>query len=197
MVSKVLVLNKVNEKVKDLILIIAFAFLTAIGSKIKIEIGIIPITFQTFFVFLSGIVLGSKKGALAQIVYLLLGLLGFPFFARGGGLFYIFSPTFGYIIGFIFASFISGFLKEKSYSYWRSLLILIFANITIYLFGLIYLANFLPKEQLLKVGLYPFIFGDLFKIHLLLLLFYPPPFRKSGLFNIIINFLCQNIKKIT
>jgi len=195
MVSKVLVINKINEKVKDLILIFTFAFLTSIGSKIKIEIGIVPITFQTFFVFLSGIVLGSKKGALSQIVYLFLGLLGFPLFARGGGLFYIFSPTFGYIIGFIFASFISGFLKEKKYSYLKGLLILIFANITIYLFGLIYLANFLPKEQLLKVGLYPFILGDLLKIHLLLLL--PTALPQVRVVGIIINFLCQNIKKTT
>lgn len=173
MISKVLLINKVNERLRELVLIFTFAFLTAIGSKIKIEIGIVPITFQTFFVFLSGMVLGSKKGALSQITYLSLGLLGFPFFARGGDFYYIFSPTFGYIIGFIFASYISGFLIRGKFDYLKSFLILIFANLTIYLFGLTYLINFVSKEQVLKVGFYPFIVGDIFKILLLLFLIRP------------------------
>ncbi|MEO0089374.1 MAG: biotin transporter BioY, partial [candidate division WOR-3 bacterium] len=82
----------------------------------------------------------------------------------------IFSPTFGYIIGFIFASYISGFIKEYKLNLLLSLLVLIFANITIYIFGLLYLINFIPKEKLLMIGLYPFIVGDLYKIFLLLLL---------------------------
>lgn len=163
-------LTFVKEELKEIALILSFAFLTAIASKIKIEIGVVPITFQTFAVFLSGIILGSKKGALSQITYLILGLLGFPFFSRGGGIYYLFSPTFGYIIGFIFASYISGLIKEYKLNFLSSLFILIFANITIYIFGLLYLINFLPKEKILEVGLYPFIIGDLYKIFLILLL---------------------------
>lgn len=163
-------LTLIKEETKEIILILSFSFLTAVSSKIKVEIGIVPITFQTFAVFLSGIILGSKKGALSQLTYLILGLLGFPFFSRGGGIHYLFSPTFGYIIGFIFASYISGFIKEYKLNFLFSLLILIFANATIYIFGLLYLINFVPKEKLFQIGLYPFIIGDLYKIFLVLLL---------------------------
>ncbi len=163
-------LTFVKEEIKEIVLILFFSLLTAISSKIKIEIGVVPITFQTFTVFLSGIILGSKRGALSQLTYLILGLLGLPLFSRGGGIYYIFSPTFGYIIGFIFASYISGFIKEYKLNLLLSLLVLIFANITIYIFGLLYLINFIPKEKLLMIGLYPFIIGDLYKIFLLLLL---------------------------
>ncbi|MCS7249606.1 MAG: biotin transporter BioY [candidate division WOR-3 bacterium] len=160
----------VKEEIKEIFFILSFAFLTAISSKIKIEIGVVPITFQTFGVFLSGIILGSKRGALSQLTYLIFGLLGFPFFSRGGGINYIFSPTFGYIIGFIFASYVSGFIKEYKLNFLSSLFVLIFANIIIYIFGLLYLINFVPKEKILEVGLYPFIIGDLYKIFLVLLL---------------------------
>ncbi|MEO0088607.1 MAG: biotin transporter BioY [candidate division WOR-3 bacterium] len=163
-------LTFVKEEIKEIVLILFFSLLTAISSKIKIEIGVVPITFQTFAVFLSGIILGGKRGALSQLTYLILGLLGLPLFSRGGGIYYIFSPTFGYIIGFIFASYISGFIKEYKLNLLLSLLVLIFANITIYIFGLLYLINFIPKEKLLMIGLYPFIIGDLYKIFLLLLL---------------------------
>lgn len=159
----------IKEEIKEIILILSFSFFTAVSSKIKVEIGVVPITFQTFAVFLSGIILGSKRGALSQVTYLILGLLGFPFFSRGGGIHYLFSPTFGYIIGFIFASYISGFIKEYKLNFFLSLLVLIFANLTIYIFGLLYLLNFIPKEKLLPIGLYPFIIGDLYKIFLILL----------------------------
>jgi len=64
-------------------------------------------------VYLSGLVLGSRAGALSQAIYLLLGLLGLPVFASGGGPAYIVSPTFGYLVAFIPASFIVGMLVRR------------------------------------------------------------------------------------
>ena len=101
--------------IQDAILVFAFTFLTATCAKIKIEIGPVPITGQTFVVLLSGILLGSMRGALSQVSYLLLGLTGLPLFARGGGLQYLLSPTLGYIIGFVFAAFSVGKLAEKGW----------------------------------------------------------------------------------
>ncbi|HOO47090.1 MAG TPA: biotin transporter BioY, partial [Deltaproteobacteria bacterium] len=73
--------------------------LTAAGAFIKIPIAPVPITLQNFFVILSGIILGPKAGALSQIVYIIIGLIGLPVFSGGGGPSYIFKPTFGYILG--------------------------------------------------------------------------------------------------
>lgn len=100
-------------KVKDIAQIAMFAALTAIGAFIKIPIPIVPITLQVFFVTLAGVLLGSKKGALSQILYVLIGLVGFPIFTQGGGLAYIFKPTFGYLLGFILGAYVIGLIIER------------------------------------------------------------------------------------
>ncbi len=103
-----------NLKVKDSILIGIFAALTAIGAFIKIPVPPVPFTLQIFFVILSGLLLGSKKAFLAQIIYIAIGLLGLPIFSSGGGIQYIFNPTFGYLIGFSLCAFVVGYIAERS-----------------------------------------------------------------------------------
>lgn len=165
-----LIIPKVKSKtitlVKDITLVLIFCLLTAISAKIKIDIGLVPITFQTFAVLLSGALLGKGRAALSQILYLLFGILGIPWFSRGGGISYILSPTFGYIVGFVFAAFFVGWLCERGWQedVKRAILGMVLGNIVIYIFGLSYLLKFVPFENLLKVGLYPFLLGDLLKI---------------------------------
>ncbi len=160
--------NKTISLIKDAFFVLSFAILTGICAKLKIEIGPVPITMQTFAVLLSGALLGSKKGALAQLTYLLLGLLGLPWFARGGGMAYIFSPTFGYIVGFVLAAYLVGWLCEKGFDreIKKAILAMLAGNIVIYIPGLLWLANFVGFGKVLKIGLYPFIFGELLKIFL-------------------------------
>ena len=160
--------NKILVLVKDLVLIFGFAILTGISAKLKIEIGIIPITFQTLAVLLSGALLGSKRGALSQLTYLLIGLAGLPWFAWGGGIQYILSPTFGYIIGFVFTAFIVGWLSEKGFdrNIKTAILAMLIGNFFIYIPGLLWLAKFVGFEKILAAGFYPFILGDLLKIFL-------------------------------
>lgn len=150
----------------NFLLILGFAFLTGISAKIKVEIGIVPITMQTLSVLLSGAILGAKRGALSQLTYLIFGLAGIPWFARGGGISYILSPTFGYILGFVFSAFIVGYFFERNFS--QNLTKMIFAlflgNLLIYLFGIPWLAHFVGIKKALKVGLYPFILGDALKL---------------------------------
>ena len=77
-------------------------------------VGGVPITLQTFFAILAGLILGSRKGALACTIYMCVGLAGAPVFARfGGGIGQILSPTFGFIITFIFAAFVAGLIVER------------------------------------------------------------------------------------
>ena len=85
-----------------------FAALIAIGTYIKIPTPLLPLTFQTLFVVLSGLVLGRKYGALSVCVYVIAGVIGLPVFT-GSAL----NPTFGYIIGFIPGSWLAGYIAER------------------------------------------------------------------------------------
>jgi biotin transporter BioY len=158
--------NKILVFLKDAILILSFTLLTAISAKLKIEIGTVPITGQTFAVLLSGALLGAKRGALSQIFYLFGGLAGIPWFARGGGIAYLMSPTFGYIIGFVLAAFFVGFLCERGFDrkIESTILAMLLANLLIYFPGLFWLARFVGWKKVLAVGFYPFIIGDILKI---------------------------------
>jgi biotin transport system substrate-specific component len=91
-----------------------FAALMTVGAYFKIPLPapFVPITLQFFFCLLSGLLLGPKAGALAQIVYVAAGLAGLPVFAQGGGIGYVLQPSFGYLAGFIAASFLIGRLSR-------------------------------------------------------------------------------------
>ncbi|MGN0483068.1 MAG: biotin transporter BioY [Lachnospiraceae bacterium] len=97
---------------RDLILCALFTTLTAVGAFIKIPIPVCPFTLQFLFTMMAGLLLGSKKGACSVGVYVLLGLTGLPVFTEGGGIWYIFKPSFGYLIGFVIAAFVTGYFAE-------------------------------------------------------------------------------------
>ena len=99
---------------KDLTLVALFSALIAVGAFIKIPFLLVPITLQTLFIVLSALVLERKLAVLSVIVYIMIGLVGFPIFANGGGINYIFSPTFGYLVSFIFATYFISSFKEKN-----------------------------------------------------------------------------------
>lgn len=98
---------------KNMILCALFAALIAIGAFIKIPIPYVPITFQEFFVLLAGFLLGAKYGLLSMVIYLAIGLVGFPIFTSGGGFMYVFQPTFGYLIGFAVSAYFAGLGAQK------------------------------------------------------------------------------------
>ncbi|PID82462.1 MAG: hypothetical protein CSB16_01165 [Clostridiales bacterium] len=127
--------------VKDITKIALFTALIAVGAFIKIQIFTVPYTLQILFVLLSGQVLGARNGALSVILYIALGLIGIPIFAQGGGIGYVLNPTFGYIIGFIFASlFIGKFASpDKKVPIAKKIGINIIGILIVYLIGVPYL----------------------------------------------------------
>ncbi|SKA95715.1 biotin transport system substrate-specific component [Caloramator quimbayensis] len=159
-------------KAKDMILISIFASLTAIGAFIRIDIGYIPFTLQFFFCALSGVLLGAKMGALSQIIYVAIGLLGLPVFSKGGGLSYVFKPSFGFIIGFIAAAYIIGLFSKKSNSFITMFFSQILGLTVLYIFGVIYMylsMNFFLEKpmafiNIIKAAVLPFIIADIIKI---------------------------------
>ena len=98
---------------RDMTLCALFTALTAVGAFIRIPVPVVPFTLQFLFTMLAGLLLGGTLGAVSVALYAFLGLVGLPIFAEGGGFWYILKPSFGYIIGFIVASYVTGKMTEK------------------------------------------------------------------------------------
>jgi biotin transporter BioY len=153
----------------DAVLVVGFACLTAAFAQISFWIGLVPITGQTFAVLLAGALLGSRRGALSQLSYLAIGVTGIPYwFALGGppGIARLVGPTGGYLVGFVAVAFVVGWLAERGWDrrVWTAALTMLAGEIVLYIFGLSWLAHFVPEGTVLQAGLYPFVIGDLIKI---------------------------------
>ena len=159
--------------IKEMSLVSMFTALTAVGAFISIPVGPVPITLQTLFVLLSGMLLGPKLGALSQIVYIVLALIGIPIFSGfSGGPQILLKPSFGFAIGFVFAAYIVGKMTQNNFSVKKMFLASAMGSIVIYLFGLpymYYILNFVMEMDLtfaavFKMGCLSFIPGDLAKL---------------------------------
>ncbi len=118
-----------------------FCTLICVGSFIRIPMpNLMPITLQTFFVLLTGLVLPVKASTLATVTYMALGLIGLPIFSGGGGLGYVLMPNFGFIIGFVVSSVIISFLVEKliKRNFWQYFAISLLGVAIIYITGILY-----------------------------------------------------------
>lgn len=147
---------KIN-KTKDLIICSLFVALITVGAFIKIPIPVVPFTLQLLFTMMAGLLLGGKLGALSVFVYIFMGLLGLPVFAEGGGIAYVLKPSFGYIIGFAVASYVTGAIANKVYnpSYKRLFAANFIGLGIVYLFGMVYyylMSNFYLGNS---IGLWP------------------------------------------
>ncbi|MCF6409385.1 biotin transporter BioY [Pseudalkalibacillus salsuginis] len=103
----------------DITLAAVFAALMAVGANLTslLVIGSVPITLQTFFSVLAGMILGSRLGAISMTVYAVIGLAGAPVFAQfSGGFGMILKPTFGFILSFILVAYITGKIVESNSS---------------------------------------------------------------------------------
>ena len=148
--------------------VVFFTALTALTARITIELPFspVPITLQTLAVVLSGLVLGARGGAMAQVLYLGLIVSGLPVDARGLGPAAFFGPTAGYLLGFVPAAFITGRLAERfaSRSWWGNFAAAIAGMLTLYLVGASWLAVMLGSWQKAWLGgVAPFVVLDLGK----------------------------------
>ena len=146
-----------RNETRDMILCAMFVTLIAAGAFIKIPIPVVPFTLQYLFTMLAGLLLGGKLGCLSVCVYIFLGLAGLPVFAQGGGIGYIFQPSFGYIIGFAAGAYVTGILANgKGNPGYPRLLAANFIGLGIvYLFGMVYyywISNFYLGTP---IGLWP------------------------------------------
>ena len=155
--------------VYDIALIISGSLLIGLSAQIAIWLPFspVPVTGQTFAVLIIGALFGARRGSLAVLAYILEGTVGLPVFVSGrAGLPWLLGPTGGYLLGFIGAAYITGALAQKGWDrhVGTTILAMLFGNIAIYIFGLLWYSGWIGINQaLLAQGLYPFIVGDILK----------------------------------
>ena len=140
-----------------------FAALTAIGAQVEIPHRPVPFTLQTFFVLLSGAMLGKGRGASSQLFYLLLGAIGIPVFSGWGfGFARLIGPTGGYLLSFPIAAFVVGYLVRKESGLAWTILSMAIGLFIVFSLGTIQL-NFLyihDWPQAMKSGFFIFSWWD-------------------------------------
>jgi biotin transport system substrate-specific component len=166
-------MEKTKGKIYFMAIAALFASLITAGTFIRIPFPVIPMTLQTLFVILPAMLLGSRLAITASGIYILSGLVGLPVFTAGGGPLYVLHPTFGYLLGFLFAAVITGMLSQRDPS--ASVIKLFFYGIagicSIYFAGIAYMAflssiygeNSFSFTAILSVGYALTIAGDVLK----------------------------------
>ncbi|GAB6899229.1 biotin transporter BioY [Kineosporia succinea] len=175
-----LTLPSVHPLALNAVLVAAGTALVALSAQVTVPLWPVPVTGQTLAVLLVGSALGARRGALSLVVYAAVGLAGAPVFADGkGGPGMLTAPSFGYVIGFVFAAWLIGALAERRWDRRVStgLAAQLLASVVPFVVGLPWLAFSLARlglphdlQATLEGGLYPFVPGGLVKAGLAALL---------------------------
>ena len=182
--------NVISSKATDAVIgVIFFIIATTLGAYIRIPVPgtPVPITLQTFFVVLSGAVLGARLGLFSQLGYILLGAIGLPLFqGHAFGMAHIFGATGGYMIGFMAASFLIGKILEKeSQNLFKIAASFAIGNVVLYTLGtlwlmLIYRISFINA---IVIGVLPFFTIELAKIFLAAAVYSKISHRSKAIFS--------------
>ena len=160
-----------SKILKSILIIFIGSILLTVSAKIKIPFYPVPMTMQTFAVLFLGLSFGYKIGLATVGLYLFEGIIGIPVFSnspeKGVGLVYFTGPTMGYLIGFLFATFLAGYLNFKTNIIFIFLKLIISVSV-IYILGVLWLGNLIGWDKpIIQFGVTPFLLAELFKIVLL------------------------------
>ncbi len=164
-------MGRISASVRAVILAIVGSALLWISAKIQVPFWPVPMTLQTFVVLALGMAYGWRLGAATVILYLAQGAAGLPVFAgtpeKGIGLVYMLGGTGGYLIGFVLAAAICGWLAERGWDrrVATTALAMLIGNVVMYVPGLLWLGSLFGWDKpILEWGLTPFIAGDAVKL---------------------------------
>jgi biotin transporter BioY len=161
-----------GDRVRDAVLVAGFAAFTGLAAQLAVKLPFtpVPITGQTFAVLLGGAALGWRRGLAGMLLYLAVGLTPWvPWFAEGkGGTEVLQAPSFGYILGFLVAAALVGWLAGRGWDRTppRTVLTMVAGNLVIYAIGLPWLmaAVDVGLAKGLELGVTPFLAGDALKV---------------------------------
>jgi len=160
-----------NNILRNVILALAGTALLTLSAKIQVPFYPVPMTMQTFMVLTLGMAYGWRLGGATLLLYLAEGAMGLPVFAgtpeKGIGVAYMLGGTGGYLIGFVLAAALCGWLAERGWDrrFMTTALALLIGNIAIYVPGLLWLGSLFGWDKpILEWGLTPFLLGDLTKL---------------------------------
>ena len=152
-------------KTRTLVFTAIFASLSAVISPLSIPIGAVPINFVHIPIFISGAVLGAKFGAISQVIFILLGVIGMPVFGGfNSGPAILLGPTGGFILSYIVCSFLVGWFSRKNNV--MTILAMFLGLLVTYTMGTLWFM-FITRNSLivsLSVTVFPFLVGDFFKV---------------------------------
>ena len=160
-----------NSKTQNIVICGLFAAITAVLAQISIPLPFttVPLTMQIFAVALTGLLLGSKRGFVAILIYVLLGAIGLPVFAQmSGGLGVLLGPTGGFLLGCPFMAFVIGYISERTSSKLYILLSMVLGLVVVYITGTIMysvVTNSTIKDSIMYCVV-PFVVVDLIKLFL-------------------------------
>ena len=156
-----------SQALRNIVMMVLGSIGVAVAAQINVPMIPVPMTLQTFAVLAVGMAYGARLGAATLILYMLEGMAGIPVFAHmKSGLATVAGPSGGYIVGFILAAGLLGFLVERGWGRGtvRAVTATIICGALIYVPGLVWLHGFAADwSQTLEWGLTPFILGDLIK----------------------------------
>jgi biotin transport system substrate-specific component len=152
-----------NTFARDAIIVVLSGLLITLMGQFSIPLPFTPVSisfrFQT--ILLLSVLLGSKRAVLACSVFLVQGAFGLPVFAGGtSGLVGLLGPSGGYIVGYLIAAFVVGWISEKSK---KAIPALLAGTLIVYACGSVYLSTFIGIQNAILLGVLPFVFGDLLK----------------------------------
>jgi len=168
LINKLKTFENINSNVVNILLVLFGTILLAISAKIQLPFWPVPMTMQTFVIFLIGMTYSVRLSFITVSMYLFEGALGLPVFASGGGIAYLVGPTSGYLYGMLISSVVISYLANLGFSktYFKTSISLLIGSFIIFLFGILYLGSIIGYEKAIIAGLLPFIPSELFKIAL-------------------------------
>ena len=165
--------GRISKGLRSIILAVIGSALLWLSAKIQVPFWPVPMTMQTFVVLTLGMAYGWRLGAATVMLYLVEGAAGLPVFAgtpeKGIGLAYMLGGTGGYLVGFVLAAAVCGYLAERGWDrrVVTTALAMLIGNALIYIPGLVWLGSLFGWDKpIVEWGLTPFILGDLVKLAL-------------------------------
>ena len=168
LINKLKTFENINSNVVNILLVLFGTILLAISAKIQVPFWPVPMTMQTFVIFLIGMTYSVRLSFITVSMYLFEGALGLPVFASGGGIAYLVGPTSGYLYGMLISSVVISYLANLGFSktYFKTSISLLIGSFIIFLFGILYPGSIIGYEKAIIAGLLPFIPSEIFKIAL-------------------------------